>query len=83
MLLPWEVCHRGVLQTVKEPHEGACQVLAFSSAPCFLSSPPPGDEENDSLLNRLDPCEFALCESDESVLKGPINFVLSMVLNIA
>lgn len=80
MLLPG---NRGVLRTVGQPCAGACKVLAFCSAPCFLSSPPPGDEENYSLFNRLDPCEFALCESDESVLKGPINFVLSMVLNIA
>ena len=80
MPLAW---NRGVLWTVGEPQEGSCKVVAFSSAPCFLSPPPPGNEGNDSLFNSLDPCEFALSESDESVLKGPINFVLSMVLNIA
>lgn len=50
-----------------------------------LCSPPPGNEENDPLvilINLSYSCEFGFCESDESILKGQINFVLSMVLNI-
>lgn len=54
--------------------------LLLCSPLCVPS--PPGNEENDSLVNRLDSCEFALCESDESILRGLINFVLSTVLNI-